>query len=148
MVYQRILVAVDRSTASSFALGMAIDVAKDYQARLRIIHVIQSVATLEAEGPNLEAMDAAWHREAQRILDHASGVAAQAGVVAEIALVENERRGIGEAIAADGDQWSADLIVLGAHDHRGMRRILMHRVATETIAHTPVPVLLIRDHTP
>lgn len=40
---------------------------------MRIIHMIQSVAALSGEGPNLEALDAAWYREGRAILNYAMG---------------------------------------------------------------------------
>jgi nucleotide-binding universal stress UspA family protein len=124
-MYRRIVVAMDGNVASFFALREAIGLATERGAALRAIHVVQSIATLGAEWPNLEAMDDASHREARAILDYALGEARRAGVAAEAALIENERRGISASIVADARHWGADLIVLGAHDHRGIRHLLV-----------------------
>lgn len=143
-MYRRMLVAVDGSVASLFALQEAIRLATEQGAAMRIIHVIQSVGTLGAEWPTLEALDDASHREARAILDYALGEARRANVAVEAALVENERRGISETIVADAQQWGAELIVMGAHDHRGIRHLLVRGVTAGAIDSASVPVLLVR----
>lgn len=146
-MYRRILVAMDGNVASFFALQEAIGLAREQRAALRIIHVIQSVATPGAEWPTLEALDDATHREARAILDYALSEARRAGVGAEAALVENARRGISASILADARQWRAELIALGAHDHRGIRHLLVRGVTAGAIDHAPVPLLLVRAPT-
>ncbi len=143
-MYRRMLVAVDGSVASLFALQEAIGLATEQGAAMRIIHVIQSVAMLGAEGPDLDALDDRWHREARAILDYALSEARRAGVAVEAALVENERRGISETIVAEARLWGADLIVMGTHDHRGIRHLLVRGVTAGAIDSAPVPVLLVR----
>jgi nucleotide-binding universal stress UspA family protein len=41
-------------------------------------------------------------------------------------------------------KWKADLIVIGTHGRRGMRRVVMGSDAEQVVRTSPVPVLLVR----
>ena len=51
---------------------------------------------------------------------------------------------VGAAIVEYAEQWPADLIVIGTHGRRGIRRLAMGSDAEFVIRTTPVPVLLVR----
>ncbi|MCY1219013.1 hypothetical protein D3C86_1974000 [compost metagenome] len=48
-------------------------------------------------------------------------------------------------IVTEADAWNADLIVLGTHGRRGVRRLLMGSVSEGVLAKTSKPVLLVRS---
>lgn len=92
-MYKRILVAVDGSDTSNAALQEAISLAKDRQAKLRIVHVVDEV-NVNVEGPNgLEAFWEALRKSGQSILDEAGARARTAGIEPEISLLENPNPG-------------------------------------------------------
>lgn len=66
----------------------------------------------------------------------------EAGVAAEHAVVPATGRGLAAAILADARDFAADLIVLGTHGHKGLRRALLGSVAEGVIRDSPIPVLL------
>jgi nucleotide-binding universal stress UspA family protein len=47
-------------------------------------------------------------------------------------------------IAEYAEKWPADLIVIGTHGRRGIRRLVMGSDAEYVVRTTPVPVLLVR----
>ncbi|WP_354006098.1 universal stress protein [Cupriavidus oxalaticus] len=47
-------------------------------------------------------------------------------------------------IATEANGWGADLIVMGTHGRRGVRRLVMGSVARGVVAQALAPVLLIR----
>ena len=54
------------------------------------------------------------------------------------------RDDINEIITA-AKGWRADLIVLGTHGRRGLKRLVMGSDAELLLRHSPVPVLMVRD---
>ena len=49
-----------------------------------------------------------------------------------------------EFIVAQAKKWGADLIVLGTHGRRGVKRLVMGSDAEQVVRTSPVPVLLVR----
>jgi nucleotide-binding universal stress UspA family protein len=58
--------------------------------------------------------------------------------------VETPAGSVGAMIAEHAEGWPADLIVLGTHGRRGIRRLVMGSDAEYVVRTTPVPVLLVR----
>lgn len=52
---------------------------------------------------------------------------------------------IADTIVAEADARNADLIVLGTHGRRGVRRLVMGSVAEGVIRQSNKPVLLVRS---
>jgi nucleotide-binding universal stress UspA family protein len=48
-------------------------------------------------------------------------------------------------IVRQARKWRADLIVIGTHGRRGVRRLLLGSDAEEIVRTSPVPVLLVRS---
>jgi nucleotide-binding universal stress UspA family protein len=65
-------------------------------------------------------------------------------VQARTVLVETLAGPAADAIVAEAKKWKADLIVMGTHGRRGVRRLVMGSDAEQVLRETPVPVLLVR----
>jgi len=146
-MFKRILVAVDGSHTAELALQEAIKLAKELQAKLRIVHAVDIVnINLGAEFPNPPEISDALIKSGQRILRKAEAVASEAGIAVETRLIEidtlNHR--IPEMIAADAEAWPADLIVICTHGRRGLSHLLLGSVAEGVVRVATKPVLLIR----
>ena len=50
------------------------------------------------------------------------------------------------AIVDEAQTWGADLIVLGSHGHRGIRRFLLGSVSDAVSLHAPCSVEIVREH--
>lgn len=48
-------------------------------------------------------------------------------------------------LAAAAKQWSADLIVMGTHGRRGLRRLALGSDAELVLRSSPIPVLMVRS---
>lgn len=141
-MFKRILVAVDGSDTAEQALLEAINLAKEHQAQLRIVHVVDVVnINLGAEFPNLSAISSG-----REILRKAEAVARGAGIPVETRLIEIDTLGhrIPEMIAADAEAWPADLIVICTHGRRGLSHLFLGSVAEGVVRVATKPVLLIR----
>ena len=146
-MYKRILVPVDGSSTSDFALREAIKFVIDQKAKLRIIHVIEDVVPVwDVELLNINEIREALRQTGERVLAKAEAVARDAGIKAETRLIESTPPGarIASVIAAEAKAWPADLIVTGTHGRRGVDHLLMGSVAEGVVRISPVPVMLIR----
>jgi nucleotide-binding universal stress UspA family protein len=148
-MYTKILVPVDGSETSRLGLTHAIQLAREQKAALRLLHVVHDY--LVAEGRHGLASSGELLKElraqGQTILSEALASARAAGVEATPETVETPMGPVGAAIAEHARQCGADLIVMGTHGRRGLRRLVLGSDAEFVVRTTPVPVLLIRSPT-
>jgi nucleotide-binding universal stress UspA family protein len=146
-MFKRILVAVDASETGEQALQMAIGLATESQAQLRIVHAVDvSNVNMESEQLDHSAMTDKIKKNGQDTLRNAEMKAAAAGIEAETNLVvmETLKPRIAEAIIEDAEAWPADLIVIGTHGRRGLSRLVVGSVAEGIVRGATQPVLLTR----
>jgi len=146
-MYSQILCPVDGSQTSDCGMREAIRLAKDQNAKLRFLHVIDSyIPILDVTGGLNVVYIADYLRDSgKKILKKAETAAHKAGVTADSVTVESNGDQIAKCVLDEIETWPADLIVMGTHGLRGVERLVMGSDA-ETVARTsPVPVLLVRD---
>lgn len=141
--YRRILVPVDGSATSNKALVAALNIARDGDGRLRLVHVVDPLAYLtgfEAGGDIYSMIRGAG----ERILADALAMAQSAGTNVDTKMIDEPGQRLGETIAREAEEWKADLVVVGTHGRHGVRRMLLGSGAEQVIRLAPVPVLVIR----
>ncbi|MFP3889497.1 universal stress protein [uncultured Ralstonia sp.] len=146
-MYDKILVAVDGSQTGEQALDEAIRLAARLGAELSIVHVIDSgyvkydVGYLDTRGLT-ETLVA----QGKAILSQAQAKAEQAGVRVRTLLEDDPLAAfdIGMAIEDAAHAAGAQLLVLGTHGRRGVRRLLLGSVAEGLVRQSALPVLLVR----
>ncbi|MFP5350076.1 MAG: universal stress protein [Gammaproteobacteria bacterium] len=146
-MYQQILVAFDGSEISQKALNEAIRLAAQWQSHLRIVHVVDEVSlNHETDFADLGKVTSRFRESGLKVLEQADAIARQAGANYETKLLEIDRLTlhIPDLIAAEADAWPADLIVIGSHGRRGMRRLILGSVAEGVARISSKPLLLIR----
>lgn len=144
-MYQRILVGVDGSETSLRGLGEAIGLAKASGARLLLVHVLNTLI-LESEIASTayyQALADSIRASGAKILDDAALVTHEAGVSFEPKMVEKIGAHAWQEIIAQAKTWKADLIVIGTHGRRGLKRLVMGSDAELVLRHSPVPVLIV-----
>lgn len=144
--YRRILAAVDGSPAAAKGLREAIRVAKEEGARLVILHVVDefyAFAPLEGMTPGVDLVPM-LREGGERILAKARAAAGKASVEAQTVLRETVGGPAADAIVREAKKQRADLIVLGTHGRRGVRRLVMGSDAENVVRTAPVPVLLVK----
>jgi nucleotide-binding universal stress UspA family protein len=145
MAYKRILVPVDGSPTSAKGLKAAIKLAREGRGRLRLLHVVEEyTAFIAPEGgvditPILDGMKAAGRRTLARV---ERGMR-KAGARHDTMLVESLGSRVADLVVQQAKRWRADLIVMGTHGRRGMKRALLGSDAELVVRHSPVPVLLV-----
>ncbi len=147
-MYQHILVAIDGSDTARFATEGAIRFAKEQNARLRFIHVVdEDVIYWSAGGVILDSVFETLRKSGQAILDEAVAAAGRAGVRAETILQETVGKRLPNVIVQEAAAWPADLLVLGTHGRGGLEHLLLGSVSEGVVRLSPVPVLLMREQT-
>ena len=143
MAYKRILVPVDGSPTSGLGLREAIAFAKAQKARLQLVHVVDVHNSLMA-GANVTDLVEALTQRGRRILAKAAEVARKAGLAFDTVLLETLTGPAAEPILRQAKKARVDLIVMGTHGRRGLRRLVMGSDAEQIVRNAPVPVMLVR----
>lgn len=141
----RILVPTDFSEYSNRALEQALDIAKEYNAKVLLLHVIHEQAHHTAtdltlseeviEKINNEAL--AWSEENLR--RQLSGFPQ----AQEVDVATSIRRGIPyDEILKEGKEKGVDLIVIASLGRSGIARYLIGSVARNVLKGSKCPVLL------
>ncbi len=134
---QTVLHPTDYSERSDIAFRIACSLARDYRAKLVLLHVALRSVTIEGEAP-IAPRSEEYFQEEQKKLEGVS-------VPAEIRVERFVREGApAEEILRAAQFTNADLIVLGTHGRTGLARLLMGSVAEQVVRKAPCPVLTVR----
>jgi nucleotide-binding universal stress UspA family protein len=151
-MFNRILVAIDGSSTSNHGLDVALGVAKDLQAELVALHVVdemlvaRGIAFTEYAPPEyFDRMLDDVRNAGRKVLAKAQAKAAKCGRSVKTALVETRGQGVAQAILEQARKLHADLIVMGTHGRRGLSRLVMGSDAEVVLREARVPVLLVRS---
>ncbi len=147
VMYQYIMVPVDGSVTSTEGLDEAIKLARLTAARLRLVHVIETiefVTGFEPAGVYFNDALPAMKRAAEKILEEAKARAAAAGVTADTCMIQSLGPRVSELAIEQAKACKADLIVIGTHGRRGVGRLMLGSDAEQIARLAPVPVLLVR----
>jgi nucleotide-binding universal stress UspA family protein len=147
MTYRRILVPVDGSPTSNAGLREAIRLAKGQDASLQLVHVAdQHYITMMGLETAIALDDfmASITQAGRGILRKAERLVRKEGLEPSTVLLETLTGPAADPIVRQAKKWKADLIVIGTHGRRGVRRLVMGSDAEQIVRTSPVPVLLVR----
>jgi nucleotide-binding universal stress UspA family protein len=136
---QRVLVAVDDSPPSDAALAAAFDLPPDDRRELFVCSVTETEAA-----PGVAAAAAyehERHEEALHTLQRATESAGARGIKVQGRALEGNPA---EVIIEAARETKVDLIIVGSHGRRGLRRFFLGSVAEHIVRTAVVPTLVIR----
>ncbi|HEY9698563.1 MAG TPA: universal stress protein [Trichocoleus sp.] len=156
-MFQKILVAIDRSDVSRQAFEQAIELAKKLDAQMMLVHVI---SPFNPGYPNpvfpgtdgiypggyTEAMETfrqEWdmvERNGNDLLQTWTKEAIEAGVKTESTQPMGDP---GRAVCLLAEHWQADLIMLGRHGRKGLSELFFGSVSNFVMHHAPCSVLTV-----
>jgi nucleotide-binding universal stress UspA family protein len=143
---KNILVATDFGEPSNVALAYGRDLARNYNARLHVMHVVEDVMMRYSSEVGLalpalqEELVAASRRELEsRVTDEDRK---QLNAVAVIDTGVN----IADAICDYAKANAIDLIVTGTHGRGAVKHFLMGSVAERVVRSAPCPALTVHAH--
>jgi manganese transport protein len=141
-VYRRILVPLDRSNRDRAAIAHASAMALLHGARLYLLHVEEDVAS-QVYGALSTSAETVADRE---YLEEIVRTLAAAGISAELDIEHG--RSPRKAIVAKAREISPDLIVMGAHGHRGLKDLIFGNTINAVRHEVLAPVLVVGDEPP
>ena len=136
---ETILLATDLSAASAGATRRAIDLAKQLQARLLVVNVIDAGRSGLLPGRILRPVEERVDRveAASRVVQ----LARAAGAEAEFLVWEGDT---GDGILAAAEAERADVIVVGSRGRSGLGRYLLGSISDAVVHRAECPVLVVR----
>ena len=146
---KRILVPTDFSNYADNALRQAVDIAKQYHAKVFLLHVIgdhirqciedyclSDAVVKEIERDSMMASLDNLKKEINRLSDDSSDVEISSYV----------KRGVpSEEVLREQEEKDIDLIVMASHGRTGISRILIGSVAEKVMRGAKCPVMLVRN---
>lgn len=142
MIIRKLLCPIDFSDASREALVEAVDLARRYEARLLLVHVMTPVPVSVPEAlidtsylaqvyEDIEKTLAKWRDEAQAL----------GAPAVEVKRLDGTPW---DAICETAKQEGHDLIVMSTHGRTGLTHALIGSVAEKVVRHAPCAVLVVR----
>jgi nucleotide-binding universal stress UspA family protein len=146
----KILLAVDGSPHSGYAVEEV--AARPWPPRtvVRVLSTVESVTPPAAElwydaSGSIERIRHEMTIQAERLTHEYAETLRTSGLAAETAVRYGDAR---SAIVDEAKEWDADLIVVGSHGHKGLRRWLLGSVALSVVGHAPCSVEVVRMKEP
>ncbi|WP_018641186.1 universal stress protein [Bradyrhizobium huanghuaihaiense] len=149
-MYTRILLSTDGSDVARNGIKHGIALAKALKAKVTVIAVTESLPIDYGSGhasgwipsqQEIDSFDAACKERAGKLLDEARAMAEQAGLSAELLHVPNAHPAT--AIIETAKSGGCDLIVMGSHGRRGLKKLFLGSQTSEVLADGSVPVLVV-----
>jgi len=144
--YQTILVPVDGSENSQSALAHAIYLAKQCNAALHLLHVVNLAAALSLSGYDqghyslLKEVQSALTETGNKVLNEAAAKI-PAPVKHSVSL---EMGAPGQIIIDCADKCKAHLIVMGSRGLGPVKGLFMGSVSNHVMGQSPIPVLIVK----
>jgi nucleotide-binding universal stress UspA family protein len=136
---KNILFLTDFSEPSDVALPFAVAIAREYAAKIHVLHVLIPMpypySTPELTVAAIDAQEEWAQDEMARITARLAGLPQETMIERGDALWPTLEQAIGEC--------EADLVVLGTHGRTGAQKLLMGSVAEEMFRRSSVPVLTV-----
>lgn len=171
-MFQKILVAMDSSTAAQAVFARAVALAQATEAHLMLLHVLSAdddnspgrpMYPLDDEDssekplpsqipffppyddPNLEAYRKRWdefEKEGLERLQRYTEQATDKGIKAEFTQIPGHP---GQTIGKMAQTWGSDLIVMGSRGRKGLQELFLGSVSNYVMHHAPCSVLIVHS---
>lgn len=137
-MFDRILIPTDGSQPARRAAETGVDLAREHDATVQALYVIDPVYAEEAGS---QKVSDALQRKAERTVGELAELAESAGLAAETEV----RTGTAyDEIIDASEDLDSDVIVMGTHGRTGLGRYLLGSVTQKVVRLSDVPVLTVR----
>ena len=146
-MYETILIPTDGSSGTERAISNGLDVARQYDASVHALSVIDIAELLEigysGDRSDFEAVIEPLEDEAKRAVEAVDTQARRMDGDVDVLTVVREGEPY-ETILAYADDIDADLIVMGTHGRHGLPRYLLGSTTERVVRTAEIPVLTVR----
>jgi len=148
-MYANILLSTDGSDVARKGVKQGLALAKALNAKVTVITVSEplppavgadALAWIPSKA-EIDSFDAANKERAGKVLDEAQAMAKQIGILAELLHVPNAHPAT--TIIETAKSRGCDLVVMGSHGRRGLRKLFLGSQTSEVLADGSVPVLVV-----
>ena len=141
---KKIIVPIDFSEYSEFALKAAASIAKKYDSELFVLHMLElSNAILTSENDSLNEEAVFYLKLAEKKFDDFLDKPYLQGL--EITPIV-KRFIVWSEVNDVASEHNADLIVMGSHGASGMKEVLVGSNTEKVVRHSDIPVLVIKHN--
>jgi manganese transport protein len=137
-VYRKILVPVDHSALDRVALAHAVAMGKPHGAVIHLLHVEEGVAS-QVYGDQAQTAEI---EQGRRYFEDLAAAVRKAGLDAELTILHGKETK--QLIIQHARRLAPDLIVMGAHGHRGLMDLVFGATINEVRHGVNIPVLVVR----
>ena len=149
-MYANILLSTDGSDVAGKGVKHGIALAKALNAKATVITVTEPLPVDHGSGhasgwipsqEEFDRFDAACKESAGKVLDEARAMAEQTGISAELLHIPNAHPAT--TIIETAKSKGCDLIVMGSHGRRGLKKLFLGSQTSEVLVGGSVPVLVV-----
>lgn len=147
-MYKKILVPTDGSDCARAGLDHAVKLARSCGAAIHVVTVID-LSTSGAEWSVATAWQAlieSAREHSQGVVNDAMGLAQDAAVTTSSEIIELPAGRVADAIVNAATERGCDIIVMGSHGRRGVKRMLLGSDAELVLRMSRMPVLIVPSH--
>ena len=143
---KNILVATDFSEPSGVAMAYGRDLARSYNARLHVLHIVEDVMMRYSSEVGFAVPQMQSELEEAARVDLEKQITDDDRRTLNVVPVVESAVNIAEAIVKYAKANDVDLIVTGTHGRGAVQHFLMGSVAERVVRTAPCPVLTVRAH--
>ena len=155
MSYQKILVALDRTSASDRVFDYALGLAQASQGQLQLVHSINinpydNLGKLIDAGVGLQSSSRVQHdgeaaqqqrvQETQQWLEQLHAEALNRNIATDFVCKMADP---GPFICQLAETWNADVIVVGNSGKKGLKKLVLGSVSDYVAKHAPCPTMVV-----
>ena len=145
-MYRTILAPIDDSPIARHGFDEALALARRLGSRLRVLHVVDARLLIGhvSEHVSPQQLLDDWRAAGERLLAAALDSARKVGLAADGVVRCDPHLRVCDTIVQEARDSGAELIVMGTHGRRGLRRMALGSDAELVVRDSPIPVLLVR----
>ena len=149
-MFKHQLLPTDGSKLSESMIHKAIAFARDADAQVTAIHVIEPFHTFSLRAEMLEESGERYERDSQARATHylamVKRLAGENGVACDVICATNDHPY--EAIVAAAQRSECDLIMMASHGRNALSAALIGSETQKVLSHCRIPVLVYREPVP
>jgi len=145
-MFKSILLPTDGSQLSERATETAIAFARTHGARITAVSVVQPFPFVPMSDaavlPDAGVLDQQMERSAKHSLDKVLAACSGAGIPCDCILAQANNPY--EVIVKTAEERHCDIILMASHGRRGLNKLFLGSETQKVLAHTHLPVLVLR----